>query len=209
MEKGNPRALLPIGVFLLLYLGLGLTFEYVLAIPMGFSEIPIVIAFLAAILVACLQNRKLSFEEKLELMARGVGDKNIFTMLLIFLAAGAFVGVVGRESAESVAYFMLSLIPARFAAAEFQNAARLAVEHVADGVERRKARRCLPAWPGLHRTDGFSGLCDERLPVRLQKGDEICRKVWYNESGRLNRPAAWRRRSTDEKADFRDRSLLQ
>ena len=117
MEKGNPRALLPIGVFLLLYLGLGLTFEYVLAIPMGFSEIPIVIAFLAAILVACLQNRKLSFEEKLELMARGVGDKNIFTMLLIFLAAGAFVGVVGRESAESVAYFMLSLIPARFAAA--------------------------------------------------------------------------------------------
>ena len=36
-------------------------------------------------------------------------------MLLIFLTAGAFVGVVGRSSAESVAYFMLSLIPARFA----------------------------------------------------------------------------------------------
>lgn len=35
-------------------------------------------------------------------------------MLLIFLAAGSFVGVVGRSSAESVAYCMLSLIPARF-----------------------------------------------------------------------------------------------
>ncbi|MBQ2244384.1 MAG: Na+/H+ antiporter NhaC family protein, partial [Oscillospiraceae bacterium] len=112
MKKGNPIALLPIGVFLALYLGLGLTFEYVLKIPMGFYNVPIVIAFLAAILVACLQNKSLSFDQKLEVMGRGVGDKNIITMLLIFLVAGAFVGVVGRSSAQSVAYFMLSLIPA-------------------------------------------------------------------------------------------------
>ena len=72
------------------------------------------IAFLAAILVACLQNRALNFDKKLEIMAQGVGDKNIITMLLIFLAAGSFVGGVGRSSAESVAYCMLSLIPARF-----------------------------------------------------------------------------------------------
>ena len=117
MKKGNPIALLPIGVFLALYLGLGLTFEYVLKIPMGFYNVPIVIAFLAAILVACLQNKSLSFDQKLEVMGRGVGDKNIITMLLIFLVAGAFVGVVGRSSAQSVAYFMLSLIPARFSVA--------------------------------------------------------------------------------------------
>ena len=117
MRKSNPAALLPIGVFLALYLGLGVTFEYVLKIPMGFYNIPIVIAFLAAILVACLQNRKLTFDQKLEVMASGVGDKNIITMLLIFLVAGAFVGVVGRSSAQSVAYFMLSIIPARFAVA--------------------------------------------------------------------------------------------
>ena len=48
---------LPIGVFLAVYLGLGLLFEYVLKIPMGFYNIPIVIAFLVAILVACLQNK--------------------------------------------------------------------------------------------------------------------------------------------------------
>ena len=117
MEKKNPIALLPIGVFLVLYLGLGLTFEYGLKIPMGFYNIPIVIAFLAAILVACLQNRSLSFDEKLTIMGQGVGDKNIITMLLIFLVAGAFVGVVGRSSAQSVAYFMLSLIPPQFAVA--------------------------------------------------------------------------------------------
>ncbi len=117
MKKGNPTALLPIGVFLVLYLGMGLTFEYALKIPMGFYNVPIVVAFLAALLVACLQNRALSFDKKLEIMGNGIGDKNIVTMLLIFLAAGIFVGVVGRSSAESVAYFMLSAVPARYAVA--------------------------------------------------------------------------------------------
>ena len=117
MKKSNPKALLPIGVFLVLYLGLGIVFEYVMKIPMGFYNIPIVIAFLVAILVACLQNREVKFDDKLGIMAQGMADKNIITMLLIFMTAGAFVGVVGRSSAESVAYFMLSLIPAKFAVA--------------------------------------------------------------------------------------------
>ncbi len=116
-KKSNPAALLPIFVFLFLYLGLGLVFEYVLKIPMGFYSIPIVVVFLIALLVACCQNRALSFDEKLVLMGKGIGDKNIVTMLLIFLAAGMFVGVVGRSSAESVAYFMLSIIPSKFAVA--------------------------------------------------------------------------------------------
>ncbi len=117
MKNENVKALLPIGVFLVLYLGLGITFEYVLKIPMGFYNIPIVVAFLVALLVACLQNPKLKFDDKLELMAKGVGNKNIMTMILIFMVAGIFVGVVGRSSAESVAYFLLSIIPARFAVA--------------------------------------------------------------------------------------------
>lgn len=117
MKKLNYIALLPIGVFLVLYLGLGILFEYVMEIPMGFDNVPIVVAFLAAILTACLQNPKLHFDQKLEVMAQGVGDKNIITMLLIFLSAGSFVGIVGRSSAESVAYCMLSLIPARFSVA--------------------------------------------------------------------------------------------
>lgn len=114
-KKGNFIALLPIGVFLVIYLGLGILFEYGMAIPMGFYNIPIVVAFLIALLVACFQNRALSFSEKLELMAAGVGDKNVITMILIFMTAGVFVGVVGRSSAESVAYFLLSIIPAQYA----------------------------------------------------------------------------------------------
>lgn len=115
MKKGNAIALLPIGVFLVLYLGLGITFEYVMKIPMGFYNIPIIVAFLAALLVACLQNRKVEFDDKISIMGKGIGDPNIITMILIFLEAGIFVGVVGRGSAESVAYFMLSVIPPQFA----------------------------------------------------------------------------------------------
>ena len=117
MEKGNLRALAPIGVFLVLYLGLGILFEYVLKIEMGFYSIPIVVIFLVALLVACFQNRKLSFDDKLAIMGRGIGDKTIVTMILIFMAAGIFVGTVGRNSAESVAYLMLSFIPPEFAVA--------------------------------------------------------------------------------------------
>ena len=77
LQKGNWGALLPIGVFLVMYLGLGILFEYGMKIPMGFYNVPIVVSFLTALLVACLQNRSLNFDEKLEVMAGGIGDKNI------------------------------------------------------------------------------------------------------------------------------------
>ena len=115
MKEANFKALLPIGVFLVLYLGLGILFEYVLKVGMGFYNIPIVVVFVIALLVACIQNKSLSFDDKLGVMGKGVGDKNIITMILIFMLAGMFVGVVGRSSAESVAYFFLSFIPSQYA----------------------------------------------------------------------------------------------
>ncbi len=117
MKKGNPKALLPILVFLVMYLGLGILFEYGMKIPMGFYNIPIVVSFIVALIVACIQNRELNLEKKLEVMAKGVGDVNIITMVLIFMFSGIFVGVVGRSSAESVAYFLLSIIPSQYAVA--------------------------------------------------------------------------------------------
>lgn len=64
MEKRNGRALLPILVFVVLYLGLGILFEYGLKIEMGFYKIPVVVIFLFALLVACLQNRAVSLNDK-------------------------------------------------------------------------------------------------------------------------------------------------
>ena len=69
LKKGRISALLPILVFLVLYLGLGITFEYIMKIPMGFYNVPIIVAFLASIFVASIQNRAVSFDEKLEIMA--------------------------------------------------------------------------------------------------------------------------------------------
>ena len=99
------------------YLTLGIVFEYVMKIPMGFYSVPVVVAFLLALLVAVLQTKGESLDRKFEIMGQGIGDKNIVTMLIIFLLAGIFVGVVGRSSAESVAYFMLSVTPPRLAVA--------------------------------------------------------------------------------------------
>ena len=115
MKKSNSLALLPIGVFVIFYLTLGIVFEYVMKIPMGFYSVPVVVAFLVALFVAVFQTKGVSLDKKFEIMGNGIGDKNIITMLIIFMLAGIFVGVVGRSSAESVAYFMLSITPARFA----------------------------------------------------------------------------------------------
>lgn len=65
-EKANPAALIPILVFLILYLGSGIYFEYIRPEEgqMGFYVISVVVAFGIALIVAFLQNPALSFEEK-------------------------------------------------------------------------------------------------------------------------------------------------
>lgn len=108
-KKGNWWALLPIAVFLVVYIGVSLIFN-------DFYAMSVVVAFLVAILVACFQNRKLKFDEKLSVMAKGVADKNIITMILIFLSAGIFAGVLGREGAKTVADLFLSFIPSNYSA---------------------------------------------------------------------------------------------
>ncbi|WP_303726731.1 Na+/H+ antiporter NhaC family protein [Anaerovibrio lipolyticus] len=114
-NKKNFGALLPIAVFVFLYLGLGITLEYIMDVPMGFYNISVVVVFMIALLVACIQAKDINMNEKLKIMANSMADPNIITMILIFLMAGVFVGVLGRSSAESVAYFLLSLIPADYA----------------------------------------------------------------------------------------------
>lgn len=116
-QKSSFWAFSPILFFLVLYLGLGILFEYVLKIEMGFYSVPIVAVFLISLLIACLQNKKISFEKKLDIMAKGIGDKNIITMVLIFLMAGIFSGVTGQSGANAIAYYLLSITPGRFAVA--------------------------------------------------------------------------------------------
>ena len=117
-KKGNALALLPIGVFLVLYLGSGILFEYILKIEMGFYQTPANVAFLIALAVACFQNKKLDFNAKLKVMANGVADENILTMCLVFLAAGAFSGAISAAGgAESTVYLFLTFLPPQVAVA--------------------------------------------------------------------------------------------
>ena len=107
-RKGKASALLPIGVFLVIFLGAGIVFR-------DFYAMPAIVAFLIALFVAFLQNRKVSFDEKIRLIAKGVGEENIITMSLIFLCAGGFSGAVSAAGGvDSTVNLGLSLIPAHF-----------------------------------------------------------------------------------------------
>lgn len=63
-----------------------------------FYSMPAIVAFLIALTVAFVQNRGLSFNEKFKIVSRGVGDENIITMCLIYLAAGAFPARCRRQA---------------------------------------------------------------------------------------------------------------
>lgn len=103
--KSNGWALLPILVFLVLFLGTGIILN-------DFYTMPAVVGFLIALIVAFLQTKGKTFNEKLSIAAKGIGDDNIITMCLIFLAAGAFSGsITAAGGADSTVNLGLSLMP--------------------------------------------------------------------------------------------------
>ena len=103
--KHRILALLPFFVFVVIFAGAGI-------ISKDFYSMPAYVAFLIALFVAFLQNRKIPFDEKLKIVAKGAGDVNIITMVLIFLVAGAFSGIVkAAGGADSTVFFGLSILP--------------------------------------------------------------------------------------------------
>lgn len=103
--------MLPIGVFLVIFLGSGI-------LTGDFYAMPAIVAFLIALAVAFLQNRDLDFGQKITIISRGVGDENIITMCLIFLCAGAFSGAVtAAGGVDSTVNLGLSILPAKVAVA--------------------------------------------------------------------------------------------
>ena len=110
-NKGRAIALLPIGVFLLIFIGSGI-------LTGDFYSMPAIVGFLIALIVAFMQNKKLSFVQKLHMASKGAGDENILTMCLIFLAAGAFSGAVRASGGvESTVNLGLSILPGGMAVA--------------------------------------------------------------------------------------------
>ncbi|WP_430413289.1 Na+/H+ antiporter NhaC family protein [Feifania hominis] len=110
-KKGNPLALLPIGVFLALFVGVGVASG-------DFYVMPAVVGFVIAFAVALCLNPKRKLSDKLAVAARSMGEENIMTMCLIFILAGGFSGAVSAAGGvESTVNLGLSVLPARFAVA--------------------------------------------------------------------------------------------
>lgn len=105
MEKGNPWALLPFIVFLVLFIGSG-------SLLNDFYAFPVIVAITIASAVALLMNRKESFFKKVEIYTKGAGHSNVMLMVMIFLLAGAFSETAkGMGAIESTVNFALSILP--------------------------------------------------------------------------------------------------
>ena len=82
MKNGNAWALIPLLLFVLLFLGVGI-------ISGDFTTMPLNVAITITVIVALLMNaRKLL--QKVEVFTKGAGHSNIILMMLIFILAGAF-----------------------------------------------------------------------------------------------------------------------
>lgn len=106
--KGSALALLPLGIFLALFIGSGV-------ITGDFYQLPIIVAILIAVTVALAMNRNENFTTKVERFAKGAGNPNIIIMLLIFVLAGAFSQAAkGMGSVEATVNLALSVLPQGF-----------------------------------------------------------------------------------------------
>lgn len=105
IKKGNAWALLPLLLFVILFLGVGI-------VTGDFTNMPLNVAITITVIVALLMNRKESFAKKVEVFTKGAGHSNIILMMLIFILAGAFSTTVEKMGGvSSTVNLGLSLIP--------------------------------------------------------------------------------------------------
>lgn len=105
-KKGSLLALLPLLIFVLLFIGTGI-------LANDFSKMPLSVAVIIAATVALLMNRKESLTKKIDIFCKGAGHSNIILMCVIFVLAGAFSGVAKEMGAvESTVNLGLTLLPA-------------------------------------------------------------------------------------------------
>ena len=106
--KGHFIGLVPLIVFLVLYMGVGL-------FSGSFDNMPLMVGILIATAVALLLDKpseRLSLNEKIEIFCHGAGESTLVLMVLIFILAGAFYGVAsGMHAVDSVVNLGLTILP--------------------------------------------------------------------------------------------------
>ena len=104
-KRGNLVALLPLLVFITVYVGLSVMAGDMYAIS-------VIIPFSAAAFTAILMNKKETLSNKLDIFCKGAGDTNVILMILIFVLAGAFAQVAkDMGSVDSTVNLGLSILP--------------------------------------------------------------------------------------------------
>lgn len=107
-QNGKASGLLPLFLFVCLFVGSGL-------ITGDFYSLPIVAAALAASVVSLAMNRKEKLSQKTEWFAKGAGHPDIMIMVMIFILAGAFSSAAKAMGAvESTVNLALSFVPGQF-----------------------------------------------------------------------------------------------
>ncbi|MCC3359219.1 Na+/H+ antiporter NhaC family protein [Bacillus sp. REN16] len=104
-KKGSLSALLPLLIFVLLFVGTG-------AISGDFSNMPLNIAIIIASAIALVMNRKEKLSTKIDIFTKGAGHPNIMLLAVIFILAGAFAETAkGMGAVESTVNLGLTFIP--------------------------------------------------------------------------------------------------
>ncbi|PRP66485.1 Na+/H+ antiporter NhaC family protein [Nonlabens agnitus] len=100
-------ALIPLFVFVLTFLGVGI-------IQNDFYALPAPIAVIAGIIVAFLMFRQ-TIESKIQTLLKGCGDDKILTMCLIYLLAGAFAAITNATgSVDAIVNLGLDFIAVQY-----------------------------------------------------------------------------------------------
>ena len=104
-KSASLMALMPFMVFIVFYLGLSLAVE-------DFYSVPMPVAFLVASSAAMIYDRTRKLDEKVDVFARGMGERNIMIMCLIFILAGVFASIAKATGAvEAAVVISRHLIP--------------------------------------------------------------------------------------------------
>ena len=106
-------AFLPLIVFLVCYVGCGITFT-LLGADEPFGKFPRHVALLAGCAVALLLNRGIGVQDKLNIMTTSMGNSGVMMIVLIYLMAGGFQGAaVAMGGKDSVVNLCLHFIPVK------------------------------------------------------------------------------------------------
>jgi len=110
MIRKSPWALLPMLMFMALFIGSGLYYQS-LGVEFAFYKISAPVAILPAIVLALILARG-SINQRVENFISGCANHTIVTMLLIFLLAGAFASVAKAiGGVDAVVNLSLFLVP--------------------------------------------------------------------------------------------------